>query len=115
LRTVLPKKVALALVKRGQFQIGRGVGHVAGQAVLHGRVDGEHIELVHFADLGGQRSGRRQLTHFPARHMVAFAKARHHKGALCQAFVGACTVVLKRLVNHVLIDFITDQHNLSWR
>jgi hypothetical protein len=45
------------LVEGRQLQVGRGVGQVGGQAVLHGRVDGEHVELVHLAEFGRQRGG----------------------------------------------------------
>src|SRR5436305_4853565 len=52
------EQVALALIEVGEPEVRRRVGHVGRDAVLHRRVHGEHVELVHLAERGRQRRGR---------------------------------------------------------
>ena len=109
------KQVALALVKRRQLQVGLGVCHVAGQAVLHRCVDREHVELVHFAELGRHRCRRRHETDFPARDVVGFAETGDDKGARRQARETRRAVVLLAVEHHVFVDLVADQQHIGRR
>jgi len=109
----LAKQVAFALVKIGQLQIGRGVSHVARQGMLHGRVDGEHHELVHLAQLGGVVGGGGHGANFPTGHMVGFAKAGDDECACGQAHKLGCAPVLQWRIDHVFIDLVADQHHVG--
>ena len=82
--------------------------------MLHRGVDGEHIELVHLAELGAQGCGRRHIAHFPAGHMVGFTKARHDEGTRRQAGVARCALVRHAVEHHVLIDLVADQQDVGW-
>ena len=90
------EQVALALVERRQVEVGRRVGHVAGDAMLHRRIHGEHVVLVDLAELGRQRRRRRHVADLPAGDVVGLAEARHDEGALGQFRMAAQRLVHAR-------------------
>jgi hypothetical protein len=112
-REARTKQLALGGVKGGQVQGWRGVGHVRGQAVLHGRVDGEHVELVNFAQLRRQRGGRGDVAHLPAGHVEGFAKASDDEAARRQAGVARHAFVPQRGIDHVLVHLVADQQHVG--
>ena len=109
------EQVALALVKGRQLKVGRGVGHVLRQRVLHRRVDREHVELVHLAELGAQRSRRRHVADLPAGHVVGLAKAADDEGARRQAGKACRALVRCAVEHHVLIHLVADQQDVGGR
>ena len=113
LRQTFAKQVALALVEGAELKVRRRVGHVRGQRVLHRRVDSEHVELVHFAELGGQRRWRDHGTDFPAGDVVGLAEAADDEGAGRQARKARGALVQLAIKDHVLIHLVADQQHLG--
>jgi hypothetical protein len=83
--------------------------------VLHGRVDGEHIELVHLAELGRQRRRRGHVAHLPAGDVVGLAEAGHDEGARRQRRESARRSGALAVKHHVLVDLVADQQHVGGR
>ena len=107
------EQVALGLVEGGQAQVRRRVLQVGGQAVLHGGVDGEDVELVHLAEFGRQRGGGGDVADLPARHVVGLAEAADDEAARGQAGVARHAFVLQRGVDHVLVHLVADHQHVG--
>ena len=104
------------MVEGRQVQVGGGLGHVAGQGVLHRCVDGEDVELVHFAELSRERGGGGHVADFPAGDVVGLAEAADDEGARCQAGKAHRAVVHGAqggVKHHVFIDLVADEQHVG--
>jgi hypothetical protein len=82
--------------------------------VLHGRVDGEHVELVHLAELGRQRRRRGHVADLPAGDVVGLAEARDDEGARASPGSAPRSGALA-VEHHVLVDLVADQQHVGGR
>ena len=82
--------------------------------MLHRRVDGEHVELVHLAELGRQRRWRRHVADLPAGDVVGLAEAGDDRGARRQAGKRARSGALA-VEHHVLVDLVADHEHVGRR
>ena len=104
------------MVEGRQVQVGGGLGHVAGQGVLHRCVDGEDVELVHFAELSRERGGGGHVADFPAGDVVGFAEAADDERARRQAGKAHRAVVHGAqggVKHHVFIDLVADEQHVG--
>jgi len=107
------EEIALALVEGGQLQIGCCIGHVAPDGMLHRRVDGKDVELVHLAELCRQRCRRGHIAHLPTGDVVGLAEARHDEGPLHQPRHRGRADVRHAVEHHVFVDLVADQQGVG--
>ncbi|MEY3475557.1 MAG: transporter heme permease [Pseudomonadota bacterium] len=81
--------------------------------MLHRRVDGEHVELVHLAELGAHRCGGGHVAHLPAGHVVGLAEARDDEGARRQPREARRALMLLAIEHHVLVHLVADQQHVG--
>ena len=90
----------------------RRIGQEGGQAVLHRRVHGEHVELVHLSELAHQRGRRGHVADLPARDVERLAEARHDQRSLGELGQAREARVRDAVVDHVLVDLVGQHQRL---